>query len=231
MQNSTDTLVEEALLKSALVNNGALLKTSSDSSKREPLIIDTHTASSSDFNNANANGSTTGSNGESSQSSTSTSTIPSPTLSTANLKHLMHKNEIDSAQNKNRTLKTISTSTSGLSDFVESSKFRYLNDTIKYFEKNFNNNCDLVNGINSIGDEYLSSLNIFNGNNGNSQNDFFINEFNNFKVSSKENENPKNSQQLEVSTLLKSSTNKARDCNRKASNSIPIVKKNSVTKS
>ena len=43
----------------------------------------------------------------------------------------------------------MSTSTSGLSDYVESAKFRYLNDMIKYFEKNFNN-LDLVNGINNI---------------------------------------------------------------------------------
>ena len=188
MQNSTDTLVDENVLKTNL----------SQQSKREPLIVDTNLNVSNNLENSNMNSNdrvsvASNSNGESSQSSTSTSTIPSPTLSTTNIKNLIINNskndsEIALAQNKNRTLKTISTSTSGLSDFVESSKFRYLNDTIKCFEKNFNKNCDLVSGINSIGDEYLSSLNIFNGN----KNDIFINEFNQFKLSSKENENPNN---------------------------------------
>jgi len=235
MQNSTDTLVDENLLKSSLAQKN----------KREPLVVDTNLNGSSNLENSNANNngrasSASNSNGESSQSSTSTSTIPSPTLSTTNIKNLIannsDNNQIVSAHNKNRTLKTISTSTSGLSDFVESSKFRYLNDTIKYFEKNFNTNCDLVNGINSIGDEYLSSLNVFNGN----QNDLFINEFNSLKLSSKENENPNNpflnnnneQQHSHDSFILnnrKGANNiKNQEGTRISSKSIPIAKKTSV---
>jgi hypothetical protein len=237
MQNSTDTLVDENLLKSSLAQKN----------KREPLVVDTNLNGSSNLENPNANNngrasSTSNSNGESSQSSTSTSTIPSPTLSTTNIRNLIannnENNQIVSAHNKNRTLKTISTSTSGLSDFVESSKFRYLNDTIKYFEKNFNTNCDLVNGINSIGDEYLSSLNVFNGN----QNDLFINEFNSLKLSSKENENPNNpflnnnneQQHIHDSFILnnrKGANNiKNQEGIRISSKSIPIAKKTSVKK-
>jgi hypothetical protein len=227
MQNSTDTLVDENLLKSNL----------SQKSKREPLAVDTNLNASNNLENSNMNSNdrvsvASNSNGESSQSSTSTSTIPSPTLSTTNIKHLIINSKNDSeialAQNKNRTLKTISTSTSGLSDYVESSKFRYLNDTIKCFEKNFNKNCDLVNGINSIGDEYLSSLNIYNGN----QNGLFINEFNQFKLSSKENENP-NNQNLNNNTENQKhdsfiNNGKSQEGIRISSKSIPIAKKTSV---
>ena len=228
MQNSTDTLVDENVLKTNL----------SQQSKREPLIVDTNLNVSNNLENSNMNSNdrvsvASNSNGESSQSSTSTSTIPSPTLSTTNIKNLIINNskndsEIALAQNKNRTLKTISTSTSGLSDFVESSKFRYLNDTIKCFEKNFNKNCDLVSGINSIGDEYLSSLNIFNGN----KNDIFINEFNQFKLSSKENENPNNQNLNNYNENLKHDSfinnGKSQEGVRVSSKSIPIAKKTSV---
>ncbi len=232
MQNSTETLVEETLLKSGMLN-GSLLRNTLElqSKQREPLVINTSSTTNMAQNINNGSAST-----NSSESSTSTSTIPSPTLSTTNLKNLLNQNNefgtcVQHQSAQNRCLKTISTSTSGLSDFVESSKFRYLNDTIKYFEKNFNTNCDLINGINSIGDEYLSSLN-----NNNNNSDFFINEFNNFKLSSKENNktnlnNNNNNNNFQVESYNNSRNSKkfdSTDSNRKTSNSIPIAKKNTV---
>jgi hypothetical protein len=203
MQNSTETIVNETLLKS---QRSMPPPDTPPTTLREFLNIDTSKKIATN---------SLSSNGESSQSSASTSTMPSPTLSSDNL--TINKNFAQN-QSQNRCLKTMSTSTSGLSDFVESSKFRYLNDTIKYFEKNFNNkNCDFISqGINNIGDEYFKS----NLNNQCSADLYNINEFNNLKMCSNDKPTMKSVEDTSRALSIK-------DGSRKASNSIPIAKKNS----
>ncbi len=140
MQKSTDTLVDEASLVNKLaILNGNQVKTtvaSEDAFEEDDLF---------DLNNKNSinnrMNSRLGSNGSlvllaqktafSQTSSTPlSSSIPSPASLTIhnNLKKSFYNNGINS----------VSTSTSGLSDYVTSAKFRMINDTIKYFEKSFN---------------------------------------------------------------------------------------------
>ncbi len=75
---------------------------------------------------------------------------------TSNSTNKAHQSSNGQLANNN----TVSTSTSGLSDYVTSAKFRYINDTIKSFEKNFNdrqpNGANIrrssANGLNGIPD-------------------------------------------------------------------------------
>ena len=195
MQNSTDTIVDAKINGTNLINDNKLLA---------GLSIETADAK------LNGNSSSAG---ESASESSNSSTIPSPTLSTTNLKNIQFTNGNSQATASKNVINTncMSTSTSGLSDYVESAKFRYLNDTIKYFEKNFNN-LDLVNGINNIGEDYFYNNNNTNGNAS------FIKEFGKFNLK------PNGSSIIESVNLNNNSNNKLKANDRKTSNSIPIKK-------
>ena len=157
MQKSTDTLVDESgfinskkLYNEKMINSplNGTKKTSIEDGYEEDDLFDLnnrHTANSSSRLNCFRHGS----NGslvllaQKSSFSTSTaetsttplsSSIPSPASFTIHNNFRKH-----SANNSNNGLNTVSTSTSGLSDYVASAKFRIINDKIKYFnDNNFN---------------------------------------------------------------------------------------------
>ena len=79
---------------------------------------------------------------------------------TSNSTNKAHQSSNGQLANNN----TVSTSTSGLSDYVTSAKFRYINDTIKSFEKNFNDRQpNGANGLSKLNASRRSSANGLNG--------------------------------------------------------------------
>jgi len=165
MQESTDTLVDEA----SLVNRQKLIDTKLGSSMNTDKMM----ASSNglnilddvfELNNKKPTDPQTGVNLTHQTSDVAStpisSSIPSPDTSLLNLHtssdplntatNFIQKKNFVSASNSTNNISNepftqprlinnnVSTSTSGLSDYVTSAKFRYINDTIKSFEKNFN---------------------------------------------------------------------------------------------
>jgi hypothetical protein len=74
-------------------------------------------------------------NSSESSSTPLSSSIPSPENSLISTHAYNNHNDLN---NKTSNSNNVSTSTSGLSDYVSSAKFRFINESIKTFEKNFN---------------------------------------------------------------------------------------------
>lgn len=200
MQNSTDTLVDEAQLllskkfpkKEAIYLNGNGQskedgKTSTGTLSPAHEFLDEHLASMKITNDHQhqLHVATT-----SSESSTS-STIPSPTFSTGDLPKML----ITATTTSN----SVSTSTSGLFDYVQSSKFQHINETIRFFNAN-NHLSDQLSNLNDFRNEIANGDGIYNGS-----------QINGTQVSN-----------AEYITKLNSNTNSN---NRIPSNSIPIKNK------
>ncbi len=180
---------------------------------------------------------------DSSGSSTSTSsTLPSPNISNVNLKDInsstvMTATLTDQKCVNEKELNSVSTSTSGLSDYIESSKFsRYMNE-VKNFERQFfngsvaNNNLSYNHCNNNIKPSNLININI-----NTLQADIFSNsDFNDFLKKNNDNIYKINNIELKAkqqtngfNTNSKCSNNNGNvNLNvKKASNSIPIINGN-----
>lgn len=214
MQKSTDTLVDESSLANKKVNDkiNGIGMSNSITNKKSSEEENDEDDDLFDLNKNTSNNKLScfrhGSNGslilltqKSDSSSTPlSSSIPSPASLTIHSNFIKKTNGIYT-----NGLNSVSTSTSGLSDYVTSAKFRMINDTIKYFERSFNEENNFYNNSNEIS---LKS-NQFNSINENIYNS-----------------NSNNNKNLELN--LK--PNEKLNGKRQASNSIPIVKKNVILK-
>ena len=161
MQDSTDTLVDEgSLVNKKLIINSANNNVSNRASNENVNVIEdvfemsikgllpeskldsenqTDLLGSAINNLAISTVVNKRQNTIDSSSTPLSSSIPSPETSMFSI----HKNFPNKKPNQTTTINpsinnTVSTSTSGLSDYVHSTKFRYINDSIKSFEKHFN---------------------------------------------------------------------------------------------
>jgi hypothetical protein len=176
MQKSTDTLVDESgfingkkIFNEKMITSplNGTIKTNIEDAYEEDDLFDLNNRHST--SNSRLSCFRHGSNGslillaqKSSFSSTAeasttplSSSIPSPASFT------IHNNFRKHSANNNNGLSTVSTSTSGLSDYVASAKFRMINDTIKYFNKSFN---DENNFYNSDENKIFKSNDLIAGN-------------------------------------------------------------------
>jgi hypothetical protein len=103
------------------------------------------------------------SNAELVKSSESSSTPLSSSIPSLNSSLMfINNNNNNSNIKKVSNINDVSTSTSGLSEYVNSNKFRYINESIKSFEKNFNDPLNSQLKLNEKMSHIRSNLNLEN---------------------------------------------------------------------